>query len=135
MKKLAIGMAAVASGITWLASQAGAQGTTTIKDIMGKLNKGPTSLCPTLGKQLKENAPSWDSIQKEAKEFVGLAEALGKADPPKGEKGSWAALTKEYVANARSLDAAAQKKDGPAAVAAHGKLAGACATCHKAHRN
>ena len=135
MKKFAIGMAAVVAGIGWLTSQAGAQGVPAIKDIMAKLNKGPTSLCPTLGKQLKENAPNWDTIQKETKEFVGLAESLGKNEPPKGDKTNWATLTRDYAANARSLDTAAQKKDSPGAIAAHGKLAGACATCHKAHRN
>jgi hypothetical protein len=108
--------------------------TPTIKEIMGKLHKGTTSLRPALGKELKAEEPNWEEVQKQTKEFALLAASIGKNDPPMGEKASWEKLTKAYADTAKAMDAAAQKKDKKAALAAHGKLSGACLACHKAHR-
>src|SRR5438067_7391544 len=74
-----------------------------IKEIMKKLN-GPTGIQPALGKELKDDEPVWDDIQKDTKEFASLAAALGKSDPPKGSKESWARLTKTYADDAKALD-------------------------------
>src|SRR5260370_36134017 len=79
-----------------------------IKDIMKKLNS-PTGLQPNLGKELKDDEPSWDDIQKETKELASLAAALAKNDPPKGSKESWTKLTKTDADNAKALDDAAHK--------------------------
>ncbi len=108
----------------------------TAKEIMTKLNKGPNSLCPTVGKGLKAEAPSWEEILKESKEFTALATALEKAKPPKRDDADWAKQTKGYAADAKALEDAAAKKDKPAAQAAHAKLANqkTCMACHSAHR-
>jgi hypothetical protein len=108
----------------------------TIKEIMGKLNKGPNSLCPSIGKDLRADEPKWDDIQKEAKEFATFAEELPKRNPPRGDKANWEKLAKAYAENAKGLDAAAQKKDKPAAQAVHRRLADMknCNACHDAHR-
>lgn len=106
----------------------------TNKQIMEKLNKGPKSLCPVLGKELKEASPPWDEIQKQSKEVAELAEAMAKNKPSKGEAASWEKLTKAYAGDAKALEAAAEKKDKSAAVAAHGKLVMSCKACHAAHR-
>jgi hypothetical protein len=104
-----------------------------IKEIMARLNK-PGGLYPTISKELKADDPDWGEVQQQAKTFVMMAAALGKNGPPKGEPESWAKLTQEYADNARALEAAAAKKDRPAADAARARLGGdACKTCHKAH--
>lgn len=133
MKKLAMLAAVLGLVAAGLVSAQGSK-TPSIKDIMSKLGKGTTSLCPTLGKELKDDEPAWDEIQKQTKEFVSLVEALGKNDPPMGTKDSWTRLTSQYLANAKDLDTAAQKKDRSAAAAAHKKITGSCMACHKAHK-
>jgi hypothetical protein len=108
----------------------------TAKEIMGKLNKGPNSLCPTIGKDLRADPPAWEQIQKETKDFAALAGALTKAKPPRGEQESWDKLCKAYAESATALDEAADKKDKKAVQAAHAKLADmkSCKACHSAHR-
>src|SRR5262249_880470 len=64
-----------------------------IRDIMAKLTKGPQSLTPLVGQELKRDPPPWDEIQPQTKEFVVLAKSMGKYDPPKGSKESWTKLT------------------------------------------
>lgn len=107
-----------------------------IKDVMKKVNKGPTSLSVTLGKELKAGEPNWSEIQKHTKEVAKLVAALEKNMPRKGSADSWKDLTKEYVASAKELDEAAEKKDKDAALAAHKKISGmaVCKSCHTAHR-
>jgi hypothetical protein len=106
----------------------------TIKQVMKKLNAGPNSITATIGKELQDDPPVWDDIKKETQEYVKLVDALGKNDPPKGEKDSWTKLSKDYVDNAKALDEATQKKDKKAALAAHKKISAACMGCHMEHR-
>jgi len=108
--------------------------TPTIKQVMKKLNSGPNSMTITIKKELQDDSPSWDDIKKDTQEYLKLAGAVGKNDPPKGEKDSWTKLTKDYADNAKALDAAAQKKDKKAALAAHQKITSACKVCHDEHR-
>jgi hypothetical protein len=108
--------------------------TMTSKEIMGKLNKGPRSLTQLLGRELKAGQPPWDEIQNQTREYVTLTTDLCKCEPSKGDADSWAKLTKQYVEAARALDGAAQKKDQPAAMGAHGRITRACAACHRAHK-
>ena len=87
-----------------------------------------------VGKDLKADEPEWAAVQKKTKDWVPLATALGKNDPPKGEKKSWEKLTNQYLENVKALDAAAQKKDKEKALASHKKVTGMCASCHKIHK-
>jgi hypothetical protein len=105
-----------------------------VKDIMVKLNKGPTCLTVSLKKGLQQNKPDWDDIQTQAKEYADLTAALAKADPPLGSKGSWAKLTKNYAETASALATAADKKNKTAALTAHQRLTQACMACHRVHR-
>jgi hypothetical protein len=115
--------------------QGGGQGPSSpIKQVMTRLAKGPDSLTPVLGKELKENPPPWETIQGQAKEYARLAADLGKYSPPKGSKESWAKSTADYAALAVDLDQAAQAKDKDAALAAHGQLSNSCNDCHREHR-
>jgi cytochrome c556 len=106
----------------------------TIKEIMGKLNKGPKSLTYVVGKELKEGEPDWSKIQKQTTSYVELARALGDQEPRKGSKDSWEKLSKAFADNAQALDQAAKKKDLSSAKQAHARLAGSCRTCHSAHK-
>jgi hypothetical protein len=105
-----------------------------IREIMIKLTKGPNSLTPVLGKELKDNPPPWETIQGQTREFALLAAALGNSEPPKGSKDSWEQLTADYAGTAADLDRAAQAKDSAAALAAHRLLAESCRSCHQEHR-
>jgi hypothetical protein len=115
--------------------QAGGSGPLSgIKLIMTKLAKGPNSLTPVLGKELKEDQPSWETIQGQTKEYARLAAELGKHDPPKGSKESWAKSTTNFAGSAADLNKAAETKNKDAALAAHGLLAKSCMSCHREHR-
>lgn len=106
----------------------------TAKEVMGKLNKGPKALTPSIEKALNAGTPDWETVKKQADEFVVLAEALGKNTPKKGEAESWKSLTDAYLANAQALAKAVDAKDHGAAVEVHAKLKSACMACHKAHK-
>jgi hypothetical protein len=109
-------------------------GTPTIKQIMGVLTKGPSSLTPVIGKELEANPIPWETVQSQTREYARLAGELGRNTPPKGEQESWSALTLAWSEAATALDKASQAKNADAALDAHGKLAGSCMTCHRAHR-
>ena len=136
MKRLAFVMSLLALVVSVVIVSIEAQGAKTpaTKEIMGKLNKGPDCLNAKIGKELKAEQPDWPALQAETKEFAALASLVGQNDPPKGDKDSWATLTKAYATNARSMDAAAQNKDKEAAHAAHAAMAKSCKVCHTAHR-
>ena len=101
---------------------------------MTKAHKGGDSLIEKLGKELKDDEPKWDDIQKQTKDLVDLGTALGKNKPPKGEQESWDKLTKKYLDEAKVLDEAAKKKDKSAAADAQKTLKTYCADCHKEHK-
>jgi cytochrome c556 len=105
-----------------------------IKQIMGKLAKGPKSLTPVIGNALSQNPPPWETIQGQTKEFSRLASEMGKYNPPKGAKQSWIKLTTAYAKSATELDRAAAAKDKDAAKVAHDQLKNSCNACHQQHR-
>jgi cytochrome c556 len=123
-------------GLLGVAGLIGAQGnrTPSVKEVMGKLHKGANSPLTTVRADLQAKPPDWAEIQQAAKDFVTYWTALGKNNPPKGDKQSWAQLTSKYLENARALEAAAQKKDPKAALTAHTRLNDSCKSCHNAHR-
>ena len=122
----------VVFGLT--AGLAGAGKLRTVKEIMGKLNKGPNALTPTLKRELQKDQPDWPEIQTQTKEYTSLTAELAKLTPRRGDKASWDKLTKEYTEAATSLETASAQKDKDAALAAHAKLTKACSACHKAHK-
>jgi cytochrome c556 len=136
MKRMAmiVAAAAVVALGAWAVCPAGAADKPhDIKEIMNKLNK-PGAIGPNLGKDLKEDDLDWDEIQRETKEYAQYAEDLGKNDPPRGDKSSWASLTRAYAENAKQMDFSAQQKDRQGTQAAHKKLMDSCTACHKVHR-
>jgi hypothetical protein len=130
------GVAALVGAMSWVLSTSNADDKDlTIKEIMGKAHKGPNSLIMTVGKDLKADEPDWADVEKKSKELVRLGTALGKNEPPKGEKASWQKLTQRYVTNAKALEKAAEDKDKSKALAAHKKLTGMCMACHSVHKS
>jgi hypothetical protein len=105
-----------------------------IKQMMGKLAKGPKSLTPEIGNALSQNPPPWKTIQGQTKEFSRLASEMGKYNAPKGAKRSWIKLTTAYAESASELDRAAAAKDKDAAKVAHDRLKNSCNACHQQHR-
>jgi hypothetical protein len=105
-----------------------------IKQIMGKVAKGPNSLTPVIGKELDLDPPPWESIQGQTKDYAQSASKLGKYDPPKGSKESWIKLTAAFAESAAELDRAAMAKDKEAAKVAHDQLRISCNACHQEHR-
>jgi hypothetical protein len=124
------------AGLAWAVngSGAGEEKDPSIKAIMTKAHKGGNSLLATVRKDLMSDETNWADVQKKTKELVKLGTALGKNEPPRGDKESWAKLTGAYVENAKALDAAVGKQQKDEALKEQMKLAGRCMECHKAHR-
>src|SRR5258708_6103174 len=108
--------------------------TPSIKDVMGKLHKGPNSPLAQLKKGLQGDSPNWKELQGTTKEFVTYGSALPKDEPPKGDKEDFKKLAIAYYDNAKTLDDAARKEDLAGTQAALGKLSSSCMPCHKTHR-
>jgi cytochrome c553 len=104
-----------------------------IKQLMRKLDKGTYSL-NAIANNLKTDPPAWDTIQSQTTEYSHAASDVGKSDPPKGSKESWAKLSAAFAASATALDKAAQAKDLAGARAVVTNLQGSCMACHQAHR-
>jgi cytochrome c556 len=104
-----------------------------IRQLMRKLDKGTNSL-NTIANNLKADSPSWETIQSQTAEYAHAAAELGKSDPPKGSKESWAKLSAAFAVSATALEKAAKAKDLAGARAAETNLRGSCMACHQAHR-
>jgi hypothetical protein len=106
-----------------------------IGEIMAKLN-GEQSLTTVIGEELQVDPPPWDKLQPRTKEFVTLAASMGKHEPTRGSRESWAKLTAAYSDTAVALDKAVQAKDKAAALVAHQTLSAStsCKACHIEHR-
>jgi cytochrome c556 len=104
-----------------------------IEEIMTKAHDEENGLLEKISQGLQGG--KWDDVTRQTKALVPLAEALGKAKPAKGTAASWKRLCDEYTAMARSLDAAAAKKDKDGAEKALKTLERSCGGCHKAHKS
>ncbi len=113
----------------------GAGSNPVIKEAMVKIGKGPNSLAPTIGNDLKKTPIPWDAIGPQAHEVATLAASIVKEEPMRGEKESWSRLAGAFAATADELDKAAQANDQAAATKAHAKLSNGCMECHRAHRS
>ena len=138
MKKWLLGSTALALGLLALLADgpAGAADATTptIDAIMKKVNGKNGLHRKGLPDALKATPVDWANVQKQTKEYADLAGALGKNDPPKGDKASWEKLTKSYADSAKELFTAAEKKDKDTITSVQGKIGRTCMNCHKAHR-
>lgn len=109
-------------------------GAMSLRAIMVRLTKGPESLGSTIGDELKVDAPAWESLQEQTKEYFELAKSMIAQDPPRGSKDSWTALTASFAETAQTLDQSVQAKNKDAALMAHESLSNSCMACHREHR-
>src|SRR5262245_56489620 len=124
-----LGAVALAAGLLGTALAVEAK---SIDEIMKRVNSAKgiqRKLLPDAAK-----AGDWDNAQKLSKEYVELAEQLGKNKPPKGEQKSWEKLTGDYLVSVKKVDEACQKKDAAAVTAAQRKIGAMCKSCHDAHK-
>jgi hypothetical protein len=112
----------------------GGGGETGTKQIMSRIAKGPNSLKEMLSRELQADPPDWATVQPQAAEYAKLAADLGKSDPAKGSKDSWAKQTSAFSELATALDKSAQAKDLSGARTAQRNLEGSCMGCHREHR-
>jgi len=105
-----------------------------IKEIMGKVARGPRSLTGVIGKELEADPPPWETIDPQAKELAKLTVALAALEPPKGSQESWAKHTATYASQATKLVEAVEVKDVDAARDSHAALSLSCMGCHREHR-
>jgi cytochrome c556 len=112
---------------------AGDDPTPDIAEIMTKGHK-PGGFKTMIADELKKGSPDWTALQEQTKEFVKLADALGKNEPPKGSADSWKKQTEAYAKIVHSLEAGAKKKSKSECNSAMGKLNQSCAGCHRLHK-
>jgi len=130
--KLAV-LAAAALGVIYLGTAAADDATDKLKDVkgcmafQGKVRKEVPDL-------LKASNPDWDKVQKETKDWVAMAETLGKQKPPKGSDESWKKQTDKYLGLVKDVDAAAEKKDLNGMKKGMGTIGMACGGCHSQHK-
>lgn len=137
MKRLACGavmLTLIGLGLIPVGAAEGENEVPTIKQIMGKLTKGKTSLTPKIGAELKKADPDWETLQSQTTEYAKYADYMEQNDPPKGNKDEWKEVAKAFAVDAKELDAAVQKKEPAAAKVAHAKIAKSCMGCHKAFK-
>jgi cytochrome c556 len=102
--------------------------------VMKKLFAGKASPLNTLKGQVKGESPDWSKVKKAAESFTKYGPALGKNDPPRGEKSSWDKLTKALADASKELDDAAKEEDLKKTGDVVKKIAGSCKNCHQAHK-
>ncbi len=105
-----------------------------LKEIMSKVGRGPQALQGSLGEALKQGEPAWDAIKPKTQEYAQLASEMGKYEPVKGTKDSWAKLSLAFAESATELEHAAQAKDKSKTKEALDSLGGSCMACHREHR-
>ena len=128
--KLAV-LAAVVLGVAYL-------GTAAAKDDDIKYIKGCMAFQGKVRKDvpelLKAKDPNWEDVQKQTKDWVAMAETLGKQKPPRGSDESWKKQTEKYLTTVKDVDSAAQKKDLDGMKKGLGFVSNTCKECHPQHK-
>lgn len=102
--------------------------------VMHSLFAGRQAPLKVIKAEVESDSPDWAKIKQNAAKFPKYGSALGRNEPPQGDKDSWAKLTKILADESKAIDEAAAQEDREA-VAAHVKAIGAsCKSCHSVHR-
>jgi cytochrome c556 len=101
---------------------------------MTKLHKGGNAQFKKLETATKTKPTDWTSLKKSTAEFAVLAGALGKNQPPKGDKASWTKQTDTYFESAKEMEKAAEAEDLATLEATEKKIGASCKACHNVHR-
>src|SRR5260370_29945316 len=90
MVRMAVGIVVLTGLLVCLGDRAGAQGekASELRDTMKKIGDGSSGLFTKLGRELRDEEPSWDDARKMTKEIVRLSAGLTKYTPPLGDKPS-----------------------------------------------
>jgi hypothetical protein len=129
---LGVGAAALSVAPVVSAQDKKAEKTPDIKTIMNEGHKGTDAFLAKIGSEAK--GAKWEDAVMHAKALNVFGEALGKNDPPKGDKTSWEKLAKKYHENTKAVLTAVEKKDATATATSLKAIQGSCAECHKAHK-
>ncbi len=105
-----------------------------LKSIMVTIGKGPNALNQAVGKALKEDPPSWETIGPKSQEYARLTALLVPMEPPTGAKDSWTEKSQAFALLAADLDKAVQARDPETARTSQDALSNACMSCHREHR-
>ncbi|MDG3007253.1 cytochrome c [Paludisphaera mucosa] len=124
----------VAAGLSAARVDAAADETASVEVVMKKLFAGKSSPNNTLKAASKTDSPDWTKVKTASEAFSKYAPDLGKNDAPKGDKSSWAKLTKALADESKSLSTAVDKKDVAGFKTAAKNIGGSCKACHDAHK-
>jgi hypothetical protein len=137
MVRVSAGIVVLTALIVCLGDRAGAHGekASELRDTMKKIGDGSSGLFTKLGRELRDEEPSWDDARKMSKEIVRLSAGLTKYTPPLGDKASFDKHAKGFAEQMAALDQAVGSRDRTTAFAAWKKMESqTCAACHKMHR-
>ena len=137
MVRMSVGIVVLTALLVCLRDRAGAQGekASELQATMKKIGDGSSGLFIKLGRELRDEEPTWDEARKYSQEMARLTAGLTKYTPPLGDKASFDKQAKAFAAEVAALDAAIGKRDRATAFAAWKKLESqTCTGCHKVHR-
>jgi cytochrome c556 len=126
--KLAM-VAAAALGLAYFGAEAAEE----IKDIKGCM-AFQGKVREDMPELLKAKNPDWPEVKKQTKDWVAMADTLGKQKPPRGSDESWKTQTTKYLGLVKDVDAAAEKKDLDGMKKGLGIINNSCRGCHTQHR-
>ncbi|WP_165071270.1 cytochrome c [Paludisphaera rhizosphaerae] len=124
----------IVAGLISARVDAAADDPASVEVVMKKLFAGKTAPAKSLQAAAKSDSPDWAKVKEVSDLFSKYAPDLGKNDPPKGDKASWAKLTKALTDETKKLASAADKKDSGELKASAKAIGGSCKSCHDAHR-
>jgi hypothetical protein len=106
----------------------------TNEEIMEKAHKAKKGYRDQLKMNVEGAAPDWAKASTMTKDWVKIAEMLGKNPPSKGPKASWTKLCEDYVKDVKAIAAAVEKKDPADFKTANTAMGKRCEDCHDKHR-
>ena len=137
MKSLICGasLAAVvlAAGVV-SAVDASADEPASVEVVMKKLFAGKAAPNNTLKAAAKGAPVDWAKAKEVSDTFAKFGPELGKNEAPKGDKASWAKLTKALADECKALGSAVDAKDEGKYRATAKAISSSCKSCHDAHR-
>jgi hypothetical protein len=137
MVRTTVGVVILSALLVCLGDRVGAQGekTSELRETMKKIGDGSSGLFTKLGRELRDEEPSWDDARRMTKEIARLVGGLTKYTPPLGDKASFDKQAKAFAEQVTALDQAVGSRDRATAFAAWKKMESqTCPACHKVHR-
>jgi len=105
----------------------------TIVQIMDEAHRCRTNYVGQVTREAGKDDPDWEAAGVRSRDLIRMGELLAKNTPPRGSADSWEHFTTLYVANARLMADAAEKRRKDDVLYHTRKLRAMCAECHKKH--